>query len=277
MKLYTTAIGISLLLFSSISVYASNFVIDGDLSDWGVQRTGQVSDWTPNAGIYYTIEDQNTSYLEPGWGGQAYDAEALYVYLSDTHLYIAMATGHDPNRTDNPERDTYGAGDFAIDFGKDGSYEAGINIKPAWDTFGVNGGFYSGSNLNWGYGLFEDGATQGYVKSEHPTSILDGTLLGQAVLAINSTPQNGFGQWQADNHYFYEMSLSRQLLQAAGWQGESFNVQWTMNCANDSIITDPPATVPEPSSLLLSIFGFVGLTRAWRPLNFEQRVKQLKA
>lgn len=261
MKLNTKIIGSLLLLLTTASAHASSFTIDGDLSDWGVQRTGNASDWIPNAGIYYTVEDQHNNYLEPGWGGQAYDAEALYVSLSDTHLYIAMATGHNPNKSDNPSRGSYGTGDFAIDFGKDGSYEAGINIKPQWDTFGVSGGFYSVSESDWGYGLFEDGATAGYIKSEHPTSMLNGILLGQAVLAITGTPQNGYGQWQDDNHYFYEMSLSRELLVAAGWQGESFNVHWTMNCANDSIITDPPSTVPEPSTLLLSLLGFVGLAK----------------
>jgi hypothetical protein len=47
------------------------------------------------------------------------------------------------------------------------------------------------------------------------------------------------------------------------WTGnsptESFDVQWTMLCANDIIIVDPiPATVSEPASLAL-VLGAAGL------------------
>lgn len=77
--------------------------------------------WTPHAGIYSTIEDQVGSgayYLNPGWGGQAYDAEALYATIIGSKLYIALATGHNPLTRQNPGSNSYGAGDFAIDFGK---------------------------------------------------------------------------------------------------------------------------------------------------------------
>ncbi|HRE16737.1 MAG TPA: hypothetical protein PLW86_06650, partial [Rhodocyclaceae bacterium] len=44
-------------------------VVNGNLADWGVTRSGSASNWTPGAGISYTVEDQTgnlSAYLNPG-------------------------------------------------------------------------------------------------------------------------------------------------------------------------------------------------------------------
>lgn len=240
---------------------AAAITIDGNLSDWGVNPTT----WVPASGIHVTIEDQTGSgayYLNPGWGGQAYDAEALYAQFGGGKLYIALATGHNPATLQKPFSNSYGAGDFAIDFGKDGSYELGINIVHAGtngnaDPLGVVGGVYM--NPVWNYGIWNDNAVPGYVKSDHPTYLQNGTLIGSATLAV-SGPLTGYGSKPSDTHYFYELSLDLSLLSAAGWQNEPFNIHWTMNCANDSIIVDPPEYVPEPSTVTLLGLGVLGMT-----------------
>ncbi len=257
-----------LLLGSINAANADTITVDGDLSDWGISPGSGNSAWTPNAGIDYIVEDQTgplTTYLTPGYGGQAYDAEAMYSRIENGTLYIGMATGH------NPENTTYGAGDFAIDFGQDGSYELGINVKPGWDSFGVAGGVYN--NITWGEGLWSDNASTGYVKSEHPTSILSGDSLGTASLAISSSPVSGYGDWQQDDHYFYEVGVALNLLTAAGWSGNAFNIHWTMNCANDSILLATVSTlpglgsanVPEPSTALLILLALIST------LSFNKR------
>ena len=263
---------------TSLALPAAALTVDGNLADWGINP----ATWAPapGSGIQATIEDGTGSgafYLNPGWGGQAYDAEALYANLSltDQKLYIALVTGHDPRTLNQPSANSYGAGDFAIDFGKDGSYEVGINIKHVTsfvnstdytvERFGVEGGIYR--DAQWNYGLwnssggYTDPTAPGYSPDPlHPTNLAGGTLAGMATLAYTTTPTTGYGSAPLDGHYFYEMSLDLQVLRNSGWQdGQAFDIHWTENCANDSILVDPPGDLPEPGTLLLTGLGLLGL------------------
>ena len=56
----------------------------------------------------------------------------------------------------------------------------------------------------------------------------------------------------------FALMLLLAVLTAAGWDGSSFDVHWTENCGNDSILVDPPASVPTPSALVLLLVGFIG-------------------
>lgn len=265
------------LLAAFSGTAAASIVVDGNLSDWGINK----NTWAPASGIHYSVEDSTGTgayWLNPGWGGQAYDAEAMYATITDGKLFIALATGHDPRTLNKPSASSFGAGDFAIDFGKNGTYELGINMlyatalskgKYTYETFGILGGVYA--NPTWSYGLWAPDGSQTSTRPDklHPTSLLNGTQIGRADLVYTTNGVGGYGQKEGDLHYFYEMSVDLGLLYQAGWDGSAFNIHWTQNCANDSIITDPgfPSTVPEPTSLVLvgaGLFGLLGIGRRRR-------------
>jgi hypothetical protein len=245
----------ALVLATAVPGHASaGLVLDGNLDDWQINRTTLVS---ALPGVHSTIEDSTGGTdvrLYPGWGGQAYDAEALYATIQDGSLWIALITGH------NWKYAGYGAGDFAIDFGKNGSYDLGINVIPG--GFGVAGGVYS--HPTWALGLWNTAGVYdpAHPDPAHPTSLTGGTLLGSAQYKYtdpNSGGVAGYGAYQSDKHYIYELSVDVGLLRQAGWDGSAFNIHWTENCANDSIMVDPGKSVPEPGSMVLLGAGMIGL------------------
>ncbi|MCA1978156.1 MAG: PEP-CTERM sorting domain-containing protein, partial [Thiobacillus sp.] len=246
LTIYRSALAAALL---ATAPGAGAYVIDANLADWGITRTGSANDWTPDARIKgWGVEDQTGglgTYLRPGYGGQAYDVEALYVDFDSQYLYLALVTGHNPRTAQGGGH--YAAGDFAIDFGRDGSFEYGI------ETTGSNGKTQGGlyAVRHWGAGLW--GAA-----NEGPTSVLAGVLLGLGEVAYSTTGVDNLGAYRNDLHYFYEARVPLNLF-GPSW-GQAFDVHWTMNCANDSLTVDP-APVPEPATLALLAAGALGLLR----------------
>lgn len=249
------------LLCATLPLPASAYVIDGQIADWGLQANGQASGWTPNAGVQaWTVEDQTGglgTYLNPGYGGQLYDAEALYLDWDNTNLYVMVVVGMPQSFGDKSGE--YAPGNIAFDFGRDGIWEYGLVTKTA---DGLNAGWLYRS-LSWKKGLWDaPGHYVGPGNGTDVTAMAAGTNGVAAQFAYSASPIKGLGAYINDNHYVIEAAIPVSTF--GSYWGDNgplqpFDVQWTMLCGNDVITVDPPLHVPEPASALLVLLGLVGV------------------
>ncbi|MEW5786366.1 MAG: PEP-CTERM sorting domain-containing protein [Pseudomonadota bacterium] len=241
---------------------AHAYTIDGNLSDWGITPSNFASS-TANS---TTVEDQTGSgqyYLNPGYGGQAYDAEAMYLAWDSDNLYIAIITGHNPNTANTGGN--YATGDIAIDFGLNGTWDYGIELKGGSGL--TQGHVYA--NTVWSYGLWT--STGSYTSNPaladpaHPTSLVSGTDVGNGTVTYTTAGVSGYGSKTTDLHYFYEISVPLSAFGSSLDSDADFAVHWTMNCANDAILatgtidTVTTFSVPEPGTLALLPLGLLGM------------------
>jgi len=163
----TLSLTVIALAVMTTSAAALKYTIDGDLSDWGVDLTGDWSvneTWLPCPGhdsVEFIVEDN----VDPEWGGYAhgvhiqgtgcsytryyenkvycthyekymtepiggepYDIEAKYLDEDDDYIYVAIVTSMDPNGSGNLEPI-----DFAMNLDGDDStgeygYEYGVKL-----------------------------------------------------------------------------------------------------------------------------------------------------
>lgn len=252
------ALGGAVLLTASTAGQA--ITVDGNLADWGLTFNGQAGDWTTTqAGVLSVVEDQNGAnggYLNPGWGGQAYDAEAMYMTWNASNLYVAMVTGHNPNTATGGG--SYGRGDFAFDFNLDGTWDFGF--ATANRAGGITqGSLYRTTNANWAYGLWSSPQVLG--ASTDATALTGGTLTGVGSLSISGVKTN-MGAL-GGNHWIYELAIPVSAFGSL-WAGQgpakAFDLTWTMLCGNDILRLDPPVrSVPVPGTAGLALAGLVGL------------------
>ncbi len=254
--------GLTLLAAFALMPQAGAYVIDGDLQDWlaGSPR-GAAEDWRAKAGVKWYAEDQSTNYLNPGYGGQDYDAEAIYVDISGDDLYIAIVTGRAPGTNVK-----YPGGDIAINLGwrggNDDSFEFAIVTQDhddytAGDVVAVDEWFYG---LWTGANAYDPANTNGY-KRAHPVAVKSGTRKGEAELVYKKGSYGGaslkdrIGPYSGE-HYVIEVEVDLDLL-GLDVSGDPFLAHWTEWCANDWIQVDPdPGQIPAPPALALLGLGF---------------------
>lgn len=292
-RAFSTLCLLGLALGASAAARASVInVTDGGLSDWGlfVTTVKNRQTWTPTGSnadgsgeyvhngltIYYSVEDYiggKNGLVDPGYGGQAYDAEALYVTWDADNLYIALVTGHDPDTIDNPGGNTFAAGDFALNFwdgtSDDGSIEFGISTPHFEEDTNLGSG-QPPTNLRSNYSADVYRTEEGNdwqrdqywntsaVTSLNTNEIATADRVGGATMTIAKLPDRlniGAGA-KSHNHWFYEISVPTSVFGEILSQNSDLNVSWTMNCANDVItVEDDLPTVDEPP-----VWALLGLT-----------------
>jgi len=225
------------------------YIIDGQVDDWGIFPSEYASsDWEPNAGVLWTEEDSTGpigAYLDPGFGGQNYDAEAMYFDFEGDYAYLAIVTGVSSSATGDRK-----PGDIGFDFGSDGVYEYGIRT-----TETNAGNMYK--DASWTDTIYYPGS------NPHRLAISGSNYVGAIdfayTLFADSYTENPDEYWW--RHYVLEARIPLNLFEYVGvapvWDSP-FSVHWTMGCGNDSIDLDIVA-VPEPTTTLLFVLGIFGL------------------
>ena len=204
------------------------------LDDWGVSY----DNWNPvdfDGSATYVVEDfkpgdNPTGWLDPGYGGQNFDVEAMYFGVDDTSYYMAVVTGFRPEG-----RQGFEAGDIFFDANNDGTYDYAFDTSEDGEMVsGITAVEYSDAGGGESWGGVSD-----------PFRVL--TYSGAPVADL------AWSYAAFDGRYAIEVVIDK------GYFGSltEVAVHWTMGCGNDA--GDLVATVPEPATLLLFGVGLVGV------------------
>lgn len=285
-KLIAT-LSLIVITIAIMTMPAAAYTIDGDLSDWGVDLTGNWSlndTWVPNSGVEFIVEDnadprwdatyngvhiQGTGsnytryyedqvycthygkYMTEPIGGEYYDIEAKYFDEDSDYIYIAMVTSMDPDGEGDPE-----PGDFSLDLdGDDSTGEYGYEYGVALHT--------SGTVQQWNITYLPDWAQPYYCEENAPGKILglgtggyyNGTANGAYFRNATYPPDD-----QGEPNWVIEMAIPKDKVGMAGKSlkdDEPFPkaLYACDTCGNDKIKN----SIPEFLTIAIPVGAILGL------------------
>jgi len=275
-KLFIFIVGVFLFI-PAVCAY----VIDGDVSDWGVDLygtgaadKGYLNTHLPSGGwnIDIVVEDNASSniygwqYVGPGYSygssdpasdyykkGNTFDAEAMYFDNDKDYVYLAVITGLPEDGGKAPHNPLFMPGDIGIDIDGDGVYEFGIDIDADTDTAKL----YHNLDENDWEGVYFDGVNHSpNYSSSSPWRIIedDSKEVGD-ISFVYSSEQN--------THYVLEARIPLDYLGLSADIGDPvtyLNIHWTMECGNDVLDLKADVNpVPEPASIIMMGLGLLSI------------------
>lgn len=230
--------------------------------------------WAPGvADVSFTAQDfvGSDGYVGPGYGGQPYDLEALYVQAVGSNLIItglsganlaAMPEGLSGSCPSGSPCNTFPVGDFFVGTGTVDNFTPveGIEVTgqhydmdsngytTGWTTPLAAGSVVDVNGADLVNGGFDRGlAVWNWVGS--PSQIAASGYTGQSPL------RRGSVTWETINgHAAFQAIVDTQYLGSV--LNSNYVVHWGELCGNDFIRTS--VNVPEPGSLWLLAAGLLG-------------------
>ncbi len=202
---------------------------------------------------------RSDGFVDPGWGGQLFDAEYLYYRIQGSTLSVGLQSGFDliDGRVDYGGR-AYYAGDLALSFDNNpAAYEYAFD-------FGLLTKDYSGNLVGDSDGINDVGlyaVTTWNNNIAYPVASPFAMAAGSRLTAAGGSTSAG----QHNDSYWRIVSFDiTPIMTSIGGDLLTFDAHWTMSCGNDFINGGADVPVPEPATMMLFGTGLAGLAAIYR-------------